>query len=78
MSDNCFENPLELVTPFLSKKHTIMRSAISVREKLALTLHYLATGRNFKDIRFAGIMSPESVSQAVMDTSEALIYVLRD
>lgn len=78
MPDACFDNLLELVTPFLSKQDTVMRKSISPREKLALTLRYFATGRNFMDMRFSGIMSAESVSQSVMDTCDALIYVLRD
>lgn len=50
MPDVCFDNLLELVTPFLSKHDTVVRKSISPREKLALTLRYFATGRNFMDI----------------------------
>lgn len=78
MPEPCFEELLTIVTPFLTKQDTVMRKSITPREKLALTLHYLATGRNFKDIRFSAIMSPASICQAVMDTCETLIYVLRD
>lgn len=58
----CFENILTLVTPFLTKEDTVIRTSISPREKLALTLRYLATGRSFKDLRFSCIFSPESIS----------------
>lgn len=78
MPDARFEHLLELITPYLIKKDTIMRKAITVREKLALTLHYLSTWRYFKNMRFAEIMSSESVSQAIISTCEALTYVLRE
>ncbi|XP_036320497.1 uncharacterized protein LOC118734978 [Rhagoletis pomonella] len=55
-----------------------MRAAISPKEKLAVTLHYLATGSYFKQVRYTAIMSRQAISEAIMDTCEALIYALRN
>lgn len=78
MKDACFESLLLLVTPYLKKQDTCMRKAITPQEKLAATLRYLATGRNIEDMKFSVIMSPASISEAIMDTCRALIYVLQD
>ena len=34
-----------MVEPYLKRQDTTMREALSVKEKLAVTLRYLATGR---------------------------------
>ena len=44
MSENSFQELLDLVTPLITRKDTNMREAISPGERLALTLHFLATG----------------------------------
>lgn len=61
MSEKQFEKILEMVQPFLVRQDTIMRKCISVHERLALTLRYLATGRSFEDMKFSTVMSPASV-----------------
>lgn len=48
----------------------------SRRERLAVTLRYLATGRNFEDLKFSAIMSPSAMRQAISETCHALVYVL--
>ncbi|KAK9876665.1 hypothetical protein WA026_014042 [Henosepilachna vigintioctopunctata] len=55
-----------------------MRQCLPVKERLAVTLRYLATGRNFEDLKFSAVMSPSSVSAAIIETCEVLIYVLQD
>jgi len=78
MNERLYTMLLEKVQPFIKREDTVMRRSISASEKLAVTLRYLATGRNFEDIKFSVIMSPTSVSAAVIETCEALIYVLQD
>lgn len=78
MKDACFDKLLVLVTPYLKKQDTCMRKAITPEEKLAVTLRYLATGRNIEDIKFSAVMSPAAIIEAIMDTCRALIYVLQD
>ncbi|KAK9887976.1 hypothetical protein WA026_000267 [Henosepilachna vigintioctopunctata] len=78
MNDITFDKLLKLVTPFLLRKNTNMRQCLPVKERLAVTLRYLATGRNFEDLKFSAVMSPSSVSAAIIETCEVLIYVLQD
>lgn len=77
MKDACFDELLNMVKPFLKKEDTVMRKSISPEEKLALTLQYFATRRKIEDLKFSVIMSPAAISQAIMTTCEALIYVLQ-
>jgi hypothetical protein len=78
MNDNTFDKLLKLVTTFLLRKDTNTRHCLPVNERLAVTLRYLATGRNFEDLKFSTVKSPSSVSTAIIETCEVLIYVLQD
>ena len=51
-----------------------MRDSLSVEERLALTLRFLATGRAFEDMKFSVTISPSAISQAVIETCEALMF----
>ena len=42
---------LEMMRPHIAKRNTVMRESISVNERLAMTLRYLATGRSFTDLQ---------------------------
>jgi hypothetical protein len=55
-----------------------MRDSLSVEERLALTLRFLATRRAFEDMKLSVIISPSAISQAVIETYEARVYVLQD
>jgi len=46
-----------------------MRDYLSVEERLALTLRFLATGRAFEDMKFS-----VNISQAVIEKCEALMF----
>ena len=39
-----FEQLLDMVAPQIAKENTVMRMSISPKEKLLVTLRYLATG----------------------------------
>lgn len=78
MSEDQFERILRMVHPFLVRQDTTMRESISVNERLVLTLRFLATGRTFEDLKFSAAISPASISNAILETCEILIYVLQD
>lgn len=78
MSEDLFEKLLTMVSPYITKQNTHFRQAILPREKLSVTLRYLATGRSFKCLRYSSILSSGSISESIMDTCNALIYVLKD
>lgn len=78
MSEDRYYYLLRLVEPFLMRQDTHMRKSLPVNERLALTLRYLATDRSFEDLKFSAVMSPASISKAIIETCEVLIYVLQD
>lgn len=77
ISGNTFNMLLELVRPFMTRNNAHLRCCISIEGRLAVTLRYLATGRYFEDLKFSAIMSPSSISYAVMETCEVIICVLK-
>lgn len=78
MSAETFQLLVKMVEPYLVRKSTAMRGCISVEERLALTLRYLATGRNFEDLKFSVIMSTSTISNAILETCEVLVTVLQE
>ncbi|XP_044753549.1 putative nuclease HARBI1 [Coccinella septempunctata] len=54
-----------------------MRQPISVHERLTATLRFLATGRNYEDLKFSTIISPQSLGQIIPKCCSAIYEVLR-
>lgn len=78
MDEGTYNKLLQKITLYLTREDTVMRNSISVHERLALTLRYLATGRNFEDLKYSVIMSAASISKAILETCQVLIYVLHE
>ena len=78
MSDVQFDTLLKLVQTKISKQDTVMRSAISVEERLILTLRYLATGIDYSDLQYCSRISVSSISKIVPETCRAIYQALRD
>ncbi|XP_036000776.1 uncharacterized protein LOC105922503 [Fundulus heteroclitus] len=78
MSFEDFSYLLERVTPHIIKKDTHLRKAISPRDRLSVTLRFLATGETFKSLGFQYRIGSTTLSQIVMETCTALTAVLRD
>ncbi|XP_035993648.1 protein ANTAGONIST OF LIKE HETEROCHROMATIN PROTEIN 1 [Fundulus heteroclitus] len=78
MSVEDFSYLLERVTPHIIKKDTHLRKAISPRDRLSVTLRFLATGETFKSLGFQYRIGSTTLSRIVMETCTALTTVLRD
>lgn len=48
MSSSDFDYLFSIVGPSIAKQNTCMRDAFPAGERLAITLRYLASGKNFK------------------------------
>ncbi|XP_046743430.1 uncharacterized protein LOC124409688 [Diprion similis] len=55
-----------------------MCEAISPRDRLSVTLRFLATGNTFQDLSFSTRIAPNTISSIVNATLEAIIQVLED
>ncbi|XP_031340979.1 uncharacterized protein LOC116169088 [Photinus pyralis] len=78
MDDNCFDYLLNLLKPYITKKDTVMRQAISAEERLLVTLRYLATGRSMEDLKFSAIISPQALGKIIPETCKYIYLVLKE
>ncbi|XP_049304029.1 putative nuclease HARBI1 [Bactrocera dorsalis] len=77
MSKETFDELLAKVAPLIKKNYTIMRKAIPVHHRLALTLRFLASGNSFEDLKFLTAIAPQTIGGIVFETCEAIIEVLK-
>ncbi|XP_039304171.1 protein ANTAGONIST OF LIKE HETEROCHROMATIN PROTEIN 1-like [Solenopsis invicta] len=76
MQEEVMEELLNLLIPYIEKKNTVMREAISPRMRLSATLRYLATGNSFQDLAYSTRIAPNTLSQIISETLQAIIIVL--
>lgn len=76
MQEDVWSELLLLVTPLIQKKDTVMREAILPRDRLSVTLRYLATGNTFQDLSYTTRIAANTISKIVHETLEAIITVL--
>ncbi|KAG1935444.1 protein ALP1-like [Pimephales promelas] len=73
-----FSYLLGKVRPFIQRRDTKLRRAISARMRLSLTLRFLATGETFRSLSFQYRIGRSTISEIVMETCQALYEVLKD
>lgn len=76
MSTEDFENLICLVGPAVAKRNTNFRNAISVTERLAITLRFLATGDSYHSLMYLSKISKQSISGIIPEVCKALINSL--
>lgn len=72
MNDECFQEIMSYVQRDLTKKDTIMRSAISAKEKVAIVLRFLATGETFRSLEYQSRLSESFLSNVVPEVCEVI------
>lgn len=77
MSSEDFEYILNRISPFITKKNTKWRQSIPVKERLAVTLRFLATGDSFQSLHYLFKISPQVISRIVPEVCEAIIQDLK-
>ena len=78
MDHYCFDELRNLVRPLISKQNTHLREAVSAEEGLVVTLRYLASGREYNDLKFSSAISPQLLSKIIPETCHAIFNVLRN
>lgn len=78
MSLQDFENILKKVEPKIKKMNTNYREAITARERLAITLRFLATGDSYTSLQYLFRISKQSTSTIVIEVCDAIIEALKD
>lgn len=62
LSKDNFELLLGFVAPMIARNDTVLREAISARERLMITMRYLATGETFKSLSYMFRVSQPCIS----------------
>lgn len=78
MSQADFQILLNLVGPKTKKMDTNFRKAITVEERLALTLRFLATGDSYSSLQYLFKISKQAISEIVPEVCTALIDSLKN
>ncbi|XP_030758575.1 putative nuclease HARBI1 isoform X2 [Sitophilus oryzae] len=78
LSSNDFDYLLEKITPLIQKKDTFMRKAITLAERLVVTLRYLATGDSFQSLMYLFRIPTNTLSQIIPEVCKAIYDVLKD
>ena len=76
MSPERFDHLLALLKPRIEKKDTNLGKSIYAKERLALTLRFLATGDSQQSLSISYRTGKATVSKIISETCEA-IYVLK-
>lgn len=78
MNSETFDGLCMKLHPIIGKKDTSFRKAITTRERLAITLRYLATGDSFVSLQYLFKVSKQSISKIVRETCDGLVEVLNE
>jgi hypothetical protein len=78
MSSEGFEHLLTSIEPAIRKQDTNYRIAISSKERLPITLRFLATGDSYTILMYLFKISKQSISTIFIDVCRALNDVLRN
>ncbi|KAL4104004.1 hypothetical protein QTP88_019317 [Uroleucon formosanum] len=73
-----FEYLASLVCPKITRMNTNMREAITARERLALTLRFLATGDSFTSLQYLFRISKSSISGIIPEVCDAISDSLQE
>lgn len=78
VSKGDFEYILDLIVPSIQKQNTVLRDPISPRDRLMVTLRFLATGDSFQSLSFLFRISQPAITNIVPETCEAIYNALKD
>ena len=78
MDYTSFLELVEMIRPAVQRVDTILRKCVSVEERLAVTLRFLATGESYHSLSGQFRISDSLISETVPEVCSALFNVLRN
>lgn len=77
MSLDEFKSLQSLISDLIRKKDTNFREAITVQERLLITIRYLATGDSYTSLQYLFRVSKQTISLIIPEVCDAITDVLR-
>uniref|UniRef100_A0A182YT06 Transposase Helix-turn-helix domain-containing protein n=1 Tax=Anopheles stephensi TaxID=30069 RepID=A0A182YT06_ANOST len=78
MTEEDFEYVLAKISKKICKQDTYMRKAVTARERLIITLRFLATGESFQSLQFLFRVSSSTIRKIIPEVCNVLIEELAD
>lgn len=78
MSNVDFELLVSMIGPVIHKENTNFRQAISVQDRLAITLFFLAPGDSYHSLMYLFEVSKQSISKIVPEVCTAIVNCLKE
>lgn len=78
MRGDLFDRLVKLVTPYIQRQNTNMRECISPKERLSLTLRFLATGESYRSLEYSTRIPACTISRIIPETCRVIYEVLRN
>jgi hypothetical protein len=78
MSPTTFEDLLRLVGPRIFRNRTQLRAPISIQDRLAITLRFLASGDSYTSLQYTFRVSKQAISGIITEVCSAIIEELKD
>lgn len=78
MDITTFNTLLEMISPAIEKKNTHLRESISARDRLTITLRFLATGESYQSLSFSTRVAACTISKIVPEVCQAICDTLME
>lgn len=76
MDEETFVELLEMVTPLIEKRSSVLREPISAEQRLA-TLRFLVSSDSFEELKFQTAISFQTLGKIIAETCTALIHIFK-
>ncbi|XP_018360500.1 PREDICTED: putative nuclease HARBI1 [Trachymyrmex cornetzi] len=78
MRIDLFDQLVEIVTPYIQRQDTNMRQCISSKERISLTLRFLATGESYRSLEYSTRIPACTISRIIPETCRVIYELLRE
>lgn len=77
MRADLFDQLVDMVMPFIQRQNTNMRECISPRDRVSITLRFLATGETYRSLEYSMRIPACTISRIIPETCRVIYEILR-